>query len=209
MRRSWDLGFRWLVRRNRQLSSSCFEGIPLVGCKIIVGLSCVDVRKWCSGGTAPCYCGVTLTFVSRLWSHHNLNDATHQNLGSFVGGVATRNLEQLEFMGVNYYVVDNEGQSLLTKENIERLRGIPIHFIHGLMNTVYSPESTNKDIDLLFQTFGNSDDMYTRTPFPDKGHLDCWMGHSSYRDVYVDVEEHAAKTIHERGLYKLSSDEEG
>jgi hypothetical protein len=144
----------------------------------------------------------------RLWSHHNLNDATHQNLASFVGGVATKNLEQLVFMGVNGYVINNQGNTLLTKENIERLRGIPMHFIHGELNTVYNPVSTDKDMDLLIYTFGNPDNMYTRTPFPDKGHLDCWMGHSSYRDVYVDVEEHASKIIDERGLSKNCSDDE-
>jgi len=144
----------------------------------------------------------------RLWSHHNLNDATHQNLASFIGGVATKNLEQLEFMGVNGYVIDNDGNNLLTDDNIERLRGIPIHFIHGDLNTVYNPESTERDMDFLLNAFGNPDNMYTRTPFPDKGHLDCWMGHSSHRDVYVDVEEHASKIIREKGLSRVSSDED-
>jgi hypothetical protein len=146
--------------------------------------------------------------VFRLWSHHNLNDATHENLASFVGGVATKNLEQLEFMGVNGYVVDNHGNTLLTPENIERLRDIPIHFIHGERNAVYNPVSTMNDMDLLMYTFGNPENMYSRTPFPNRGHLDCWMGHSSYRDVYVDVEQHARKIVTERGLSRQSSSDE-
>jgi len=108
-------------------------------------------------------------------------------------------------MGVNGFVCDNQGNSLLTDENIQRLRGIPIHFIHGELNAVYNPVSTMNDMDFLTYTFGNPGNIYSRTPFQNRGHLDCWMGHSSYRDVYVDVEEHARKIIAERGLTRTSS----
>jgi hypothetical protein len=109
-------------------------------------------------------------------------------------------LEQLIFMGANGYIVDNERQTLLTFQNIERLRDIPIHFIHGCENAVYSPVSTSKDYDLLIGTMGHEGSMYKRSIFPDKGHLDCWMGRSSYKDVYCLVEAHAREVILKRDL---------
>jgi hypothetical protein len=111
-----------------------------------------------------------------------------------------KNLEQLIYMGDNGYIVDNQNRSLLTPENLERLRGIPISFIHGGENTVYSPVSTMKDYDLLLSTMDNQDSLYERWVFADKGHLDCWMGHGSKRDVYSKVEEHARATILKQGL---------
>lgn len=141
---------------------------------------------------------------SRLWSHPNLNEATHDNLGSFVGGVSMKNLKQLTYMGSHGHIVDNHNQTLLSPKNIERLRGIPIYFIHGEKNTVYDPESTRKDYDFLLEKMENGESLYARTVFRNKGHLDCWMGHSSFKDVYSRVEEHARATILERGLQSKS-----
>ena len=110
-----------------------------------------------------------------------------------------RNLEHLVYMGSHGYIVDNDYHTLLTPKNIERLRGIPINFIHGGKNAVYSPLATVKDYDLLLNSMGE-ESLYTRRVFPNKGHLDCWMGHSSFRDVYFEVEEHAKTTILYRDL---------
>jgi hypothetical protein len=131
--------------------------------------------------------------MGRLWSHRGLNEATHDNLNSFIGGVSMTNLRHLMFMGSHSYVVDDASRSILTDENIERLRNIPIFFIHGGHNTVYSPESTLKDYDLLRDKFGAS--QYERWVFEDKGHLDCWMGKGSFIDLYPRVEQHASKTM--------------
>ena len=138
--------------------------------------------------------------ISRLWSHENLNEATHENLASFIGGVSIKNLEQLMYMGYHGHIVDNNFRTLLTHENIDRLHGIPIFFIHGGQNSVYSPVSTVRDYDLLLNTMDGQKSLYKRSTFSDKGHLDCWMGHGSYKDVYVQVEEHARTTILEHGL---------
>jgi hypothetical protein len=135
-----------------------------------------------------------------LWSHQNFNDATHTNLGSFVGGVSMKNLKQLMFMGTHGYVVNNDEQTLLTPENIQRLHDIPILFIHGGKNTCYAPESTMKCYDLLRHKFNGDSSLYERVVFESKGHLDCWMGKNSYLDVYPHVEEHAKATIIARGL---------
>jgi hypothetical protein len=127
-----------------------------------------------------------------------LNDATHQNLGSFFGGISMTTLSQLMYMGSNGFVANNEEKSLVTPENLERVRDIPILFMHGGANVVYSPESTEKDYDMFRETFGA--DKYERVVFPHVGHLDPWMGKASFRDVYPAVETHAKKTILGQGL---------
>ena len=103
------------------------------------------------------------------------------------------NLQKLMFMGSNGFVVDNDEKSLVIPKNLDGLRGIPIQFIHAGENTVYTPESTEKDYDLLRETFGGEN--YERVIFQERGHLDCWMGKTSFRDVYPAVETHARKTI--------------
>lgn len=96
-------------------------------------------------------------------------------------------------MGSHGYVTDNDERSLVTPANLERFRDIPILFIHGAQNTTYSPVSTERDYDLLRETFGG--EQYERVVFPGRGHLDPWMGKTSFRDVYPAVETHAKKTI--------------
>jgi len=108
-------------------------------------------------------------------------------------------LQKLMFMGSNGFVVDNNEISLVTPQNLERLRDIPILFIHGGANTVYSPESTEKDYDFFREMFGG--EHYERVVFHGRGHLDCWMGKTCFRDVYPAVETHARKTILARDLF--------
>jgi hypothetical protein len=111
-----------------------------------------------------------------------------------------RNLRQLMYMGSHGHVVNNKFESLVTEENLQRLKGIPIFFIHGEKNTCYAPESTMMSFDSLRQHFGG--DNYERLVFGGYGHLDCWMGKGSYMDVYPKVEQHAMVTITKHGLRK-------
>ena len=135
-----------------------------------------------------------LDFVNnRLWTHANLNEATHENLDKFLGGISMTCLQHLMFMGKSGYVVDNNEETLVTDDNIQRLKGIPILFIHGDENTVYKPDSTMTSYNTLRQAFGSDD--YERVEYPGKGHLDCWMGKASYEDVYPRAEQHARQII--------------
>jgi hypothetical protein len=102
-------------------------------------------------------------------------------------------LNHLMFMGREGYVVDDKFQSILTPENLRRLEGIPILFIHGEENAVFNPECTMKDHNLLRERFGG--DNYERVEYAGKGHLDCWMGKASFADVYPKVEQHAERII--------------
>jgi len=124
----------------------------------------------------------------RLWCHSGLNEATHANLGNFLGGTNMRCLTHLMRMGSSGYVMDNEFTSLITGVGLKRLEGLKVQFVQGGKNAVYEPENTLTSYELLREEFGSAG--YERVVFEDRGHLDCWMGKSAYRDVYPAVANH-------------------
>lgn len=85
-------------------------------------------------------------------------------------------------------VTDNDDRNLVTPENIARLAGIPILFISGTGNMVFTAENTDTSFTTLCNAHGRQ--LYERELFTDKGHLDAWMGATSYLDVYPRVERH-------------------
>ena len=111
-----------------------------------------------------------------------------------------RHLRQLMYMGSHGHVVNNAFENLATAENIARLKGIPIFFVHGEQNSCYAPESTMMSYDALRSQLGA--DNYQRWVVEDYGHLDCWMGKRSRLDVYPRVEQHAMEMIIKYGLRK-------
>ena len=90
-------------------------------------------------------------------------------------------------------VTTNEPVSadLVTPENIDRLKGLPILFLSGTGNMVFTAENTDISYTTLCNAHGKG--LYEREVFPGKGHLDAWMGSTSYRDVYPRVERHISK----------------
>ncbi|KAJ7248149.1 hypothetical protein B0H12DRAFT_727764 [Mycena haematopus] len=133
-------------------------------------------------------CHRTEFVFGRLWNHSNLSQATHTHLVNFIGGVHMTNLAHLMQMGREGYVVDNLGNNLVTETNVGRLQGIPMLFISGGDNVVYSPVSTNMSYDDLRQRFGTA--LYKRVVVNGYGHLDTWMGERSRYDVYPVVRQH-------------------
>lgn len=97
-------------------------------------------------------------------------------------------LKHLMCMGTAHEVMDNDFQSLVTDANLENFKGLPISFISGGDNVVYSPESTSMSYDVLRERFGT--EMYRRRVVQGYGHLDTWMGKNSAVDVYPLVAEH-------------------
>lgn len=87
--------------------------------------------------------------------------------------------------------MNNEGESLVTDINLNRLRGIPILFFSGADNVVFSPLSTEASYSKLRRLFGAGD--YDRVEFPGRGHLDCWMGTNAVKDIYPTVLVHARR----------------
>ena len=130
-----------------------------------------------------------------LWAHKNLNAATHTQLANFLGGTSMESLAHLMSMGTLGWVTTNLPIpiNLVTSDNIARLKGIPIFFFSGSENAVYSPESTDVSYTMLRDAHGADD--YERVVFDGRGHLDCWMGVDSFKDVYPRVRAHVDKIM--------------
>ena len=130
-------------------------------------------KELCASAT----CHRAALAFGRLWSHRNLNAATHDQLHNTLGGVSTQCLQHLLDMGIPGTVLDSAGRNLVTPSNLDRLRGIPLFLFSGSENAVYAPAATYASCELLNAHFG--DDCCTRFEFDGMGHLDCWMSESA------------------------------
>ncbi|POR32224.1 Glucose-methanol-choline oxidoreductase [Tolypocladium paradoxum] len=125
----------------------------------------------------------------RLWTHKNLNEATHRQLERFIGGTSMRSLGWLMNSGRLGHVTTNDpSTNLVTPENIARLKGIPMLFLSGTGNMVFTAENTDTSYTTLCNAHGRQ--WYERELFAGKGHLDAWMGATAYQDVYPRVKRH-------------------
>lgn len=167
-------------------------------------------REICN--SASCH-RISLTF-GRCWNHRNLNEATHRQIDRFFGGVNMRLLQLLMKMGVDGHAMANGPlfEQLTTRENINRLKGVPFLLFVGRENAVLSPESTERTYEILCDTFpttagggsgvvgeGHHDNdgiEYRRRVVPGYGHLDCWMGRHAWKDVYPMVREEVDRVCH-------------
>jgi hypothetical protein len=106
-----------------------------------------------------------------------------------------RCLNHLMAMGTAAHALTNlpERVNLVTPENLARLSGIPILFISGAENAVFVPESTDMSYTTLYNVHGKN--WYEREVFEGRGHLDCWMGATAFKDVYPRVERHVTKVL--------------
>jgi hypothetical protein len=131
----------------------------------------------------------------RLWNHRNLNEATHDNQHKIYEGLSSRCLEHLASGGRRQTVLDNDYRSLVTDENLERLRGIPIFLFSGADNNVFKASSTLK----TYKFLKARGETVSRKEFSGFGHLDCWMSERSADAVYKAVEEEVRKVmVHSR-----------
>ena len=112
----------------------------------------------------------------------------HDNIHTFFAGTHTRLLKHVVRMGSAGHCLDSNLQPLMTPENLENLRGVPILFISGTDNEVFDPETTLKDYEMLRRKFG--EDMYRRFLVDNYGHLDPIVGKHADRDVYWRILAH-------------------
>ncbi|KAG9642393.1 hypothetical protein KCU64_g12174, partial [Aureobasidium melanogenum] len=113
----------------------------------------------------------------RLWNHANLNAATHINLHAVFGGIHTRCVQHLTTSGQQRAVLDNDCRSLVTDENLCRLRGIPVLVFSGADNDVYSPESTRETCRVLEQRGQAEYLFYQDSILSTYGHSQLKTGH--------------------------------
>lgn len=117
------------------------------------------------------------------------------HLEHFLGGTSMRSLAWLMNAGSEEHVTTNEPEStsLVTPENIERLKGIPILFLSGTGNMVFTAENTDRSYTTLCHAHGRN--WYQREVFQGKGHLDAWMSPSAHEDVYPRVLSHVEEVM--------------
>ena len=139
-----------------------------------------------------------------LWNHENLDHNTHDNIHRFFAGTHTKLLKHVVRMGTYGMCLDNKLRPLLTSENLERLRSVPILFISGTDNEVFKPESTLRDYEMLRRRFG--EENYRRFLPEGYGHLDPIVGKSSAEDVYWRVFEHLQSCSKRYGAGKISQE---
>ncbi|KAK4669784.1 uncharacterized protein QC763_206010 [Podospora pseudopauciseta] len=153
-------------------------------------------------------CHRTSLVFGRCWNHHNLNEATHRQIDRFFGGVNMRLLNLLMKMGYEGHVMTNAPmyEPLDTRENVQRLKGIPIMLWVGRDNAVLSPEATERTYEVLCSQFEDGD--YKRKVVPGYGHLDGWMGRNAWRDVYPFVREEVDRVVRGEGYRFEEPDDE-
>ncbi|KAI3294229.1 CAZyme family AA3 [Penicillium roqueforti] len=123
-----------------------------------------------------------------LWNHENLDMSLHDNVHQFFAGTHTKLMKHVVRMGTRGICMDNDSCPLLTDENLQRLQGLPILFVSGTENQVFSPESTLKDYELLRRRFGER--LYRRFLVEGYGHLDPIVGKDAAEDVYWRIFAH-------------------
>lgn len=140
-------------------------------------------------------CHRTSLVFGRCWNHRNLNEATHRQIDRFFGGVNMRLLNLLMRMGYEGHVMTNGPmyERLDTKENLARLKGIPIFLWSGRDNSVLNPEATERTYEKLCDMFEDGD--YRRKVVPGYGHLDGWMGRNAWKDIYPFIREEVDRVV--------------
>jgi hypothetical protein len=118
----------------------------------------------------------------RLWNHRNLNEATHTQLHRSFNSISVKTLAHLVHCSRAKTVVDPSGENLVTDENLERLRGVPILLFSGEENVVWRAGSTLTTYTVLREKFGAHG--YERLQFEGRGHLDCWMNESAVESFW-------------------------
>ena len=147
-----------------------------------------------------------LTRQNRLWNHRNLNEATHRQINRFFGGVNMTLLHTLMQQGHRGVVTTNGPlfTDLTSPSNLARIRGIPILLFSGSDNKVLTPEATDRTYTLLRDHFGC--EGYFRYVVKGYGHLDCWMGRESYKDVFPVVRAEVDRVCRGEGYKYVEPD---
>jgi hypothetical protein len=101
----------------------------------------LNYRSAICSSTACHRCNLT---YDRLWNHRNLDKATHDNMQHVFGGTSSTCLEHLASGGRRQTVLDDDYRLLVTEENLERPKGIPVFLFSGADNNVSKAASTLK-----------------------------------------------------------------
>lgn len=147
-------------------------------------------RDLCTSST----CHRTSFAFGLLWNHRNLSPELHNNIDRFFTGTYTKLLSHVVRTGSRGGCLEYKQALPGTKLDLEHLRGVPILFMSGSENQVFSPESTLRDYEMLRREFGEG--LYRRFLVEGYGHLDTIVGDRAGEDVFWRVKGHLEGLIH-------------
>lgn len=125
-----------------------------------------------------------------LFKHGNLNDSTHAQLNRLFGN-ANLTLFAHARRFVDYeMLVDEDGRNTyVQREKIKRFAALPISFMHGNDNELFTPASAIRSSDLFSEIHPYWAAEFSPEPLliDDYGHVDVLIGKNAANDVFPDV----------------------
>ena len=139
--------------------------------------------------------GVSFTYGTgfpALWSHANLNDATHEWISQEFGQVPLTFFEQIVKCIHAGHLIAVDGRSELPRDFVAQAPQTDARFAFfaGLNNLCFVAESQHQ----TFEFFDRHRPGYhTYRPIPNYGHLDIFIGKDAARDVFPLMLEELAR----------------
>jgi cholesterol oxidase len=126
------------------------------------------------------FCRRVMFMYGEVYDHDQLNDATHEHLHEAFGVANMTTFRQITRILRADHAVTHDGQEayLPATDNLK----VPISFLHGEKNRLFTPEGSKLTFDYLVEK--NGPDLYTRTVIPGYAHMDLFIGKDAARDVY-------------------------
>jgi len=129
------------------------------------------------------------------WNHKQLNEETH-NLSDRLFGVT--NLETMRQVSIcdrhHHIMTANKEDIYMTDENIRNSMNMPILFLHGEENCLFTPHGTAADLEMLQRVNPTKSHLYKRKTFKDYAHLDCFVGVNAAVDIFPTILQHLEET---------------
>jgi choline dehydrogenase-like flavoprotein len=136
-------------------------------------------REYCSSQ----FCRRMMFMYGEVFSHEQLNDATHEAIHEAFGVSNLTTFKQITQAIRKGHVVSADGDDVYLPA-VDRLK-LPIAFLHGEKNRLFLPEGSARTFEYLREK--NGPDYYTRHVFADYAHMDCFIGKNAARDVFPVV----------------------
>ena len=128
-------------------------------------------------------CRRILFMYGEVYDHDQLNDATHEAIHEMFGTANLSTLNHITTVLNKGHMVTADGQEAYMP-HLDRLK-LPIAFIHGENNRLFTPEGSELTYDALRDV--NGPGYYVRHVIEDYAHMDCFIGKNAARDVYPIV----------------------
>jgi len=158
------------------------------GAKDLDGM--IDAMLWKVPSFAPVPClSPTCHRINFIFGpsyrHEQLNAETHDAIQHMFGPVSTTPFIHIARIFGAGHVQSADGR-FDYMAHVDRLR-LPIHFIAGGRNQEMLPEASLRTLDWLRDAHGDIGNSYTRSVFPEFGHMDCFIGAHAHKDIFPDI----------------------